>query len=787
MKRQSKHNCATPVAILFTLILTITSVGAENKQISNNHLKAIYNTENGKLQVTSAETGQSFIDGKWSGREKGIADTKKCSHPVFGRGESIELSYPDGRIDTLTLYENIDFLFIQPLLTNKGNKKINISKVDLIESTLSLGKPAHSLKALGTAGLTAVDGHPGSYMFLSIADPQTRNGTVGAWLSGDRGSGIVFSGKDGDKVSLKARIDYGRLIIQPGETAIGETFVIGHFKDVRIGLENYADLVADYYKIKLPPQTDGYCTWYSRPHGGASDEERIIELSEFAAKELKPYGFDFVQIDDYWQAGKRRNGPAKVFDRVHPKGPYKGGMKPVANKIVDMGLTAGIWWMPFAGDRQDPFFADKQDWFTKKPDGTPYHTAWGGTALDMTNPEALGYVGFLSNRMANEWGYKYFKMDGLWMGTSTKQIYINNSYRDDDDLGTQTVHDPNMTPIEAYRTGLKQVRKSAGKDVFFLGCCISQNMRSFGASMGLVDAMRIGPDNSASWDKLPRGPWHGSNRYFLHDRVWYNDPDPIYVRKSMPIEHARLICSWVTISGQLRVSSEWFPDLPPDRIDLLKRTMPNHGKHARPADLLESDLARIWVLQDDSSGVERTVIGLYNWSDKKSDHIEYPMAKLGLNPEKKYIGFDYWADQFVAPFKGTLSAELQPGSCSVISLREYSDRPVVVSTSRHITQGIVDLIKEEWNGKKKSLTGTSRLVANDPYEIRMTVPSGKKSWKLTSFTPQNKIVKITKQEQNGQMIRVSMVSTENTDLNWSAVFEQAKVDTSAWVPVKGSK
>ena len=79
------------------------------------------------------------------------------------------------------------------------------------------------------------------------------------------------------------------------------------------------------------------------------------------------------------QDGKRRNGPAKVFGRVNPKGPYAHGMKAPAAAIRELGLTAGIWWMPFAGDRNDPFFADKQDWFVKKADGTPYFARWGGT------------------------------------------------------------------------------------------------------------------------------------------------------------------------------------------------------------------------------------------------------------------------------------------------------------------------------------------------------------------------------------------------------------------------
>lgn len=388
----------------------------------------------------------------------------------------------------------------------------------------------------------------------------------------------------------------------------------------------------------------------------------------------------------------------------------------------------------------------------------------------MTNPEAINYVGSLADRMANEWGYKYFKMDGLWMGTSTKQIYVNNGYRNDDHLGEQTVHNPDMTPIEAYRAGLKQVRKSAGDDTYFLGCTVSQNMRSFGASFGLVNAMRIGPDNGTRWDKIIKGPRHGSNRYFLHGRVWHNDPDPLYVRQSLPLEQARLICSWVSISGQLNVCSEWLPSLPSERLDLLKRTLPNHGKLPRPVDILESPIAKIWMLQDDSSGVRRTTLGLYNWSDKQAEKIDYSMSKLGLKPDATYVGFDYWGNKFVSPFKGKLSQEIAPGSCKVLSLREITDKPVVVSTSRHITQGIVDITSEKWSGWGKKLSGKSLLVASDPYEIRIVVPTGKKSWKLKAFNVDDKAVKVIDKQQEGTTFRVSMVSTKSKEVKWAATF-----------------
>ena len=51
--------------IMIAPALTITSVHAKDLHISNNHLRVIYSDENDTLAVTSTETGQSFINGKW--------------------------------------------------------------------------------------------------------------------------------------------------------------------------------------------------------------------------------------------------------------------------------------------------------------------------------------------------------------------------------------------------------------------------------------------------------------------------------------------------------------------------------------------------------------------------------------------------------------------------------------------------------------------------------------------------------------------------------------------------
>ena len=85
------------------------------------------------------------------------------------------------------------------------------------------------------------------------------------------------------------------------------------------------------------------------------------------------------------------------------------------------------------------------------------------------------YVAALVRRVAADWGYTYFKMDGFHAATATKQTYPNMGYTEDN-FGDAVFHNPDKTNIEAYRDGIKLIRRAAGKGVFLLACCIPQNM-----------------------------------------------------------------------------------------------------------------------------------------------------------------------------------------------------------------------------------------------------------------------------------------------------------------------
>ena len=386
------------------------------------------------------------------------------------------------------------------------------------------------------------------------------------------------------------------------------------------------------------------------------------------------------------------------------------------------------------------------------------------------------------------WGVKYYKMDGLWTGAACEQIYVNDGYKDDHFGNNLPLHDPLKSNVEAYRDGLKLIRKNAGDDVFFSGCCISQNMRELTA-IGLVDSMRIGPDYNADGNGTKTGPIRGSRLYFLNGRVWWNDPDPCILRasgeamdcKPVTLAQARLSASWVALAGQVYLNSDWIPDLPAERLEVMKRTMSSHGAIARPVDYFDNPLPNTWLVTDTRQAIRRDVIGVFN-QEKFELNVQYTCAKLGLEPAHSYYAFDFWSNAPAPSFTESFQCAVPPSSCRVLAVRAAADHPVLVSTSRHVTQGMVDVSGEQWNPSRKSLSGVSQVVGGDPYELRVAglQADGGRGWKLASvaLSAKDKSAGATIAPQaalpgEAGWLRVCIKAPQDRAVQWTLYFEPA--------------
>ena len=194
------------------------------------------------------------------------------------------------------------------------------------------------LKAFGTAGLKPVDGHKGSYAFLSIVDPANRSGVVGGWITSEKAGGVLMSGKtDANIPTMTPQLDFGDY---QNERVITERFVLGEFDDCRIGLENYADAIATYYSIVPNKEAlTGYCTWYSDKNGGSSNENAMKELTTRSLIISTALGFNMFKstTNGSWEILKRSK---QKFYAHNPNGPYPSGMKATADLLNANGLRA---------------------------------------------------------------------------------------------------------------------------------------------------------------------------------------------------------------------------------------------------------------------------------------------------------------------------------------------------------------------------------------------------------------------------------------------------------------
>jgi hypothetical protein len=691
--------------------------------------------------------------------------------PIWHEGEQLRVIHENGWHSTLTLFPDCPFLQLTTQTTNSSASSWTTNRLDFFQTQVRSDHDLEQLRVVGTGGVRTPDIAEGSYTFIAVSEPQSRHGLVAAYLTHERGVGTFFSHANpaGQSIELETRIDFGHLQVDPGQSRSTEILLIGCFEDTRLGLEAYAEAVARHYRITLPEPPGVYCTWY---HGGASDEQQIAANTDFTADNLNSFGLTVMQIDDHWQrkvpkgfpsdGNFNTTGPVKVFTDSRDDN-YPSGMAHTAHHIADKGLVPGIWFMPFAGNHENPYFDHQL--FAKNPDGTPFHDKrWSGTCLDLTHPRTQVFVRERAKRI-HDWGYRYFKIDGMHTGLATYNIYVNTSFKDQD-LGAAQLHDPKMTHVEAYRQGLKILRQAA-PDTFILGCNVSQNMLSMGPAFGLIDAMRIGPDNGGAgggrWNHVTLGAWHGNNLYFLNNRVWHNDPDPVYVRAGNPLHKARWMCSWLAVSGSMHTSSEQYEDLESERLDLLKRCLPAHSLPARPVDYLETDRPRVWLVHD----TRVSLVGLFNWQETESDQITLDLDRLDLDPTLSYVAFDFWADRFLPRFTRKLDQTLEPASCAVLAIRPAADHPQLLSTSRHITQGLVDVLKERWDTATRTLSGTSRVVAGDPYELRIATPTHG-AWKVSRAAAGDQ--RLNKSPPDNGGIRLSFLPRQTGQVDWTIEF-----------------
>jgi hypothetical protein len=175
----------------------------------------------------------------------------------------------------------------------------------------------------------------------------------------------------------------------------------------------------------------------------------------------------------------------------------------------------------------------------------------------------------------------------------------------------------------------------------------------------------------------------------------------------------------------------------------------------------------VWLLSDTQLTTRRDVAGLFNWDDHEKE-FDISLKRLGLDPAREYVGFDFWRNEVVPSIKRNLKIRVPAQSCAVLALRPSAGHPQLLSTSRHVTQGIIDVTEESWNVRRGELSGRSKVVANDPYELRVWSSQPAQAITVRSITGEKMEASF---RQDGNLIRATINSPKSNEVGWTIRFK----------------
>jgi hypothetical protein len=203
-----------------------------------------------------------------------------------------------------------------------------------------------------------------------------------------------------------------------------------------------------------------------------------------------------------------------------------------------------------------------------------------------------------------------------------------------------------------------------------------------------------------------------------------------------------------------------------ERLNLLKKSLPAHDAVSRPVDLFERQIPAIWFVSDSLSQPGCFVLGLFNWRQQDSLKLNVRLNDLGL--DGTYYCYDYWQQKRLENLSDSIGITVPPASCRILALRRIVDYPVVISTNRHVTQGMIDIRREDWSVAETCLRGQSELVANTPYTLLIALPADSTRWRVRNIMTEPALP--VSFELEGQVLRVEFYSVQQQRVEWQIGF-----------------
>jgi hypothetical protein len=350
-------------------------------------------------------------------------------------------------------------------------------------------------------------------------------------------------------------------------------------------------------------------------------------------------------------------------------------------------------------------------------------------------------------------------------------------------------YDPYMSALETYRAGGAPWREVVDQKAPRM--VIRSNMNVVDHSYGIVDINRTSEDADGGYELgvgykhlLTESLFGTAIRFFYSGRVFWNDGDGFHIYKFNPnlgssgrfsYGEGKVSANFHAIASNVLFVSEAFNEkYPDDRIELLKRISPPTMDVSYPVDLFVRKPAQIWNMPVERAFGKWSTLAVFNYSNAMAASQNPPqfstsldaVKDLRLEPDKEYLVYEFWSRKFIGTFKGTfVTRPLSPYDCDIYSIVEKQNRPVLISTSRHVRQMAFDIKDLAYDGRQRALRGVSRAVAGDPYQLRIYVPEG-----FTASRVELSGGLTGKLAVDGRLLTVDYTASSGADVEWRVFF-----------------
>jgi len=253
------------------------------------------------------------------------------------------------------------------------------------------------------------------------------------------------------------------------------------------------------------------------------------------------------------------------------------------------------------------------------------------------------------------------------------------------------------------------------------------------------------------------------------------------------LAEAHTLVTYLALTGVVYPLASVMPELPPERVNLLKMTLPplpifpmdlysrgtdmqfDRFKYTTANNYIHNYPELLDLKVNAASGIY-DVVGVTNWRSEVSNKRVSFEQQLGLS-SGSYLVFDFWNQKFLGAFDGSVDVKVLPHDTQVLLIHPAVGHPQLLGTARHIS-GSYSINAMGWEEAASRLRGRSTTIAGEPYTIWVHVP---KEFRLsTAHATGGKGEVPVKAELHGELLTLTIPGQESPG-DWDLAFSNEHV------------